>query len=106
MPFRVEQTMHSRLHRRWQAALEGVVDLHGPPTCRFVTFELCQDKHEVLPQIPKRFHVLSEKNALASTTDLLTGVGFEQREHARPDVPKTMLARAALDEIWKREQSK
>lgn len=98
--------METRLHRRRQAALERTVDLHGSRACRLVAFELSQDEHEVLSQIPKRFHVLCEADPLTCAADLLTGVGLQQQKHACPDVLKPVLARAALDKIWKREQSK
>jgi hypothetical protein len=106
MALRVESTMQTRLHRRRQTALEGTVDFHGSSTRRFITLELGQHEHEVLPQIPKRFHVLGKTDTLARTTDLLAGVGFKQKKHACPDVLNTMLARTALDKIWKCEQPK
>lgn len=106
VPMQIEPTMQTWLHRWRQTAMKGTVDPHGPHACSLVAFELGQHKDKVLSQVPECFHVLGEADALARAADQFAGIGFEQQKHAGPDVLESMLTSPALDEAWKREQSK
>lgn len=94
-----------RPHRVRQAALEQPIDLSHLAARRDFAIDRAQRGQNILAQVPERFEIAGEANALRNTLNGMTTVDLQQRQHGSPDLAHLAVGRTAQAQAGERQKA-